>query len=159
MHSSQTQPDMPHSSRPSVGFAPETRERIHVYRLATGSERTSRLFAGDGAGGRLVVETQAEDGLQEVETVSLDEVIQAEPVTFIKMDIEGAEHEALVGATRLLREQAPLLAISAYHLQSDLWELPELVATLLPDHLLYLRPHRYDSFDCVLYAVPPDRKV
>ena len=43
--------------------------------------------------------------------------------------------------------------------QNDLWELPELVANLLPDHLLDPRPHRYDSFVSVRYAVPPDRKV
>jgi FkbM family methyltransferase len=140
-------------------LAPKTRERIQVHQCATGSEHGDRLFAGDGAGGRLVATTPAKDGLQEVETVRLDDVFEGERVTFIKMDIEGAERDALIGATRLLRDQGPLLAISAYHLQDDLWELTKLIGSLAPEHRLYLRPHKYDSFDCVLYAVPPERQV
>ena len=141
------------------GFTPEARSRIHTYRSATGAGRGNRLFMGDGAGGRLVDASGDAGDLQEVQSVSLDEVLANEPVTFIKMDIEGAEREALSGGAKLIRDQGPVLALSAYHLQDDLWELPKLVRSLLPDHLLYLRPHRYDSFDCVLYAVPPDRKV
>ena len=141
------------------GLAPEIGARIRVHRLATGSERSRRLFDGDGAGGRFVEEAGTTTGLQEVETVRLDDILGAEPVTFIKMDVEGAERESLIGATGLIRDQAPLLAISAYHLQDDLWELPRLIRSLAPDHLLYLRPHQYDSFDCVLYAVPPHRRT
>ncbi len=81
------------------GLAPEARRRIRVYRLATGSEPGSRRFEGDGAGGRFVEDTEATLGLQEVETVRLDDILRAEPVTFVKMDVEGAERESLIGAT------------------------------------------------------------
>lgn len=141
------------------GLALDARRRIRVYRLATGSETGTRLFEGDGAGGRFAKEAGTTTGLQEVETVRLDDILGAEPVTFIKMDVEGAERESLIGATGLIRDRAPLLAISAYHLQNDLWGLPRLIRSLAPDHLLYLRPHKYDSFDCVLYAVPPHRRT
>ena len=36
---------------------------------------------------------------------------------YLKMDIEGAEPEALLGATRLINSFAPYLAISIYHSQ------------------------------------------
>ena len=44
--------------------------------------------------------------------------------TFIKMDIEGAELDALRGAERTIRSNSPKLAICAYHKPSHLWELP-----------------------------------
>ena len=142
------------------GLAPEIRSAhsspptCHGLRAAAAD--CSMAMARVGASSR---KPQATTGLQEVETVRLDDILGAEPVTFIKMDVEGAERESLIGATGLIRDQAPLLAISAYHLQDDLWELPRLIRSLAPDHLLYLRPHRYDSFDCVLYAVPPHRRT
>jgi FkbM family methyltransferase len=53
------------------------------------------------------------DGIITVETLRLDEVValhsEGRRVRFIKMDIEGAEYEALVSAERLLEEDAPIL--------------------------------------------------
>jgi hypothetical protein len=40
-------------------------------------------------------------------------------VDFIKADIEGAERDMLKGATQVLREHAPKLAICTYHMSDD----------------------------------------
>ena len=53
----------------------------------------------------------------------------------------------------------PLLAVSAYHKQADLWELASQIHVMAPDYLLFLRPHVPEGFDTVLYAVPPERLV
>jgi hypothetical protein len=84
-------------------------------------------------------------------------VVTGSPPTFIKMDIEGAESVALTGAGTGIRHGRPVLAISAYHKQADLWELPRQVHDMAPDHRLYLRPHAGEGFDTVLYAIPPER--
>jgi hypothetical protein len=47
-----------------------------------------------------------------------------------------------------------VLAISCYHKPEDLWALPDLIDSLVPDYRLYLRQHTFNSFDLVLYAIP-----
>ena len=75
-------------------------------------------------------------------------------VDMLKLDVEGSEVSALLGAARTLRDSRPVLAISAYHRPEDLWVLPDLLAELCPDYRLYLRQHTNNSFDLVLYGVP-----
>jgi hypothetical protein len=88
-----------------------------------------------------------------IETDTIDHVTQGEKVSFIKMDIEGAELEALRGAQDTIRQHKPKLAICVYHKQEDLITLPHYILSLREDYRLYLR-HYGDSCDeLVLYAV------
>lgn len=64
-------------------------------------------------------------------------------VTFIKADVEGAEKQALLGAEATIRKFSPRLAVSAYHRNSDLFTLPQLIHRLNPEYKLYLRHHSY----------------
>ena len=75
---------------------------------------------------------------QEVEIVPLDEDIQ-ETVTFIKMDIEGAEQDALIGCQNIIRSQHPKLAICTYHGYEDIWKIPLMIDALYPGYQFYLR--------------------
>lgn len=93
-----------------------------------------------------------EDGGLHVPVTSLDSVVK-EKVTFIKMDIEGAEYEALRGAENLIRNHKPKLAISIYHKPEDIWELPRLILSIYPDYTFYLRHYSLSSEETVLYAV------
>jgi FkbM family methyltransferase len=90
-----------------------------------------------------------------VECRRLDDVLgSGPPPTFVKMDIEGAELDALEGGRAVLASSRPLLAVSAYHAQDHLWRLPLAVHELVPGHRLALRPHNEEGWDLVLYAVP-----
>jgi len=89
-----------------------------------------------------------------VPCVALDEVLSGFRPNFIKMDIEGAEKDALTGARRIIEKHRPGLAICVYHKPVDLWELPSLVASWQLDYRFYLRAHQYNDFDVVLYATP-----
>lgn len=103
-----------------------------------------------GAGNKLL-----EDGDDEIEVVSLDEDI-AEQVSVIKMDIEGAEKEAILGAKAHIVNEKPKLLISAYHNPEDLFELPKLIDTLRDDYKFYLRFNGHGCLwpcDYVLFAV------
>ena len=74
--------------------------------------------------------------------------------TYIKMDVEGAEYETLLGCKRLIRECKPKLAVSAYHRAGDIFTLPLLIARLNPDYKIYLRHHKYlPSWESNLYCV------
>lgn len=77
--------------------------------------------------------------------------------SFIKLDIEGYELPALRGALETIRKNKPVLAISAYHKQDDLWELPLEIHAMQPEYEFRLAPHVADGWDLVLYAAPRER--
>ena len=92
-----------------------------------------------------------------VNCVALDEALGDSAPTYIKMDIEGSELDALAGAAKIIRRHGPLLAISAYHRQHDLWRIPLLIHSLNCQYRLFLRPYRIEGWDLVCYAVPESR--
>jgi FkbM family methyltransferase len=92
-------------------------------------------------------------GANVISCVGIDEVLLGFKPNFIKMDIEGAEYQALLGAKNTILENTPNLAICIYHKPDDLWELPLLIHQWNPDYKLYLRPYAYSTFDLVLLAV------
>lgn len=75
---------------------------------------------------------------QKVEVVTLDEDI-SEKITFIKMDIEGSELDAVEGAERHIREEHPKMAVCSYHNNHHLWEIPRKLKEYYPDYKLYMR--------------------
>ncbi len=84
---------------------------------------------------------------------SVDNVI-TEPVSFIKMDIEGAEKKALDGAKETIKKYKPKLYVCAYHRNEDFFALPEKILSLNPDYNIFLRHHPYipaweTNFYCV----------
>jgi FkbM family methyltransferase len=134
---------------------PNLRGRACAIQAAVGRRRAKVRFRASGLASAAV----SESGGIEVDSVSLDECLAGESPTFIKMDIEGAEMDALEGASEVLREQAPLLAICAYHTQGHLWQIPLRIGRLMPAGRLSLRAHCMDGFDLVCYAVPPHRAM
>jgi FkbM family methyltransferase len=95
---------------------------------------------------------------KKVYVVKLDDLDYPMPVpTYMKMDIEGSELEALWGARRILKEHSPVLAICAYHTSDHLWQIPLLIHAIQPDYKLLLRRYAEGAFELVWYAVPPER--
>jgi FkbM family methyltransferase len=94
-----------------------------------------------------------------IQAVALDEICRGHKVGFIKLDVEGAERDAIRGAERVIRTSRPVLAMSLYHRFDDLWILPELLNEFCAGYALHVRQHYFNSFDCVLYAVPRESAV
>ena len=86
-----------------------------------------------------------------VEGVTVDRL--APDATFIKLDIEGAELEALKGAAQTIKRNRPKLAVCVYHKPGDLFEIPAFIRSLVPEYRLYLRQHQPVACETVLYAV------
>src|SRR3970040_942599 len=94
-------------------------------------------------------------GKMVIQCVSLDKAIPTFAPTLIKMDIEGAEYDALLGARRLIKEHTPSLALSLYHRPEHLWQLPILAHRLSNGmYHFYMRAHAQNDFELVLYAIP-----
>jgi FkbM family methyltransferase len=130
------------------------RERIHLYRCAVGLERGTIHFESSGT-----VDSKISETGELVDIYPIDELFRDEPVSFIKMDIEGAEFDALRGAAKVIERDKPILAICVYHTQNDIWRLPLLIREMLPEHRFFLRAYEGDGFQTVVYAVPPRRMV
>ena len=92
------------------------------------------------------------EGVTEIETVALDDVLAGKRVTFIKMDIEGAEYEALMGAKKLIMENRPRMAISVYHKFEDFVTLADLVLSMHPDYRIAYRHYGFDDLETVMYV-------
>lgn len=91
-----------------------------------------------------------------IQCVKIDDCIPNFSANLIKMDIEGYEFDALKGAEELLRKYRPRLAISVYHLASDIWKIPLWISKIYTKNTskYYLRHHSRTIADTVLYVVP-----
>lgn len=115
-------------------------ERLPYGKEEFGSKESFCLFKGETIG--------------YTELVKIDDVLGGKRVTFIKMDIEGAERNALEGAKEVIVENKPKMAICLYHRLQDFWEIPTYLKSLVPQYRLYVRHHQNGSFGgTVLYAV------
>lgn len=83
---------------------------------------------------------------------SLDNILQGERVTFIKMDIEGAEGKALIGARSTIAKWKPKLAISLYHKPEDVFEIPSIIMDIRDDYKFYIRHYASVDAGTCLYA-------
>lgn len=93
-----------------------------------------------------------EKGEITIEASKLDDIIK-EKVTFIKMDVEGAEYESVLGAKNLIQQYKPKLAICVYHKQEHFWKIPELVLNINNDYEIYLRHYSEGFSETVMYFV------
>ncbi|MDD4187834.1 MAG: FkbM family methyltransferase [Bacilli bacterium] len=95
-----------------------------------------------------------EEGDIEVKTVKIDDDIKGR-VTFIKMDIEGGELNALLGLKNKIKKYKPKLAISVYHNNNHLWKIPKILSYLNPKYKFYLRYYggALVPTEYILYAV------
>ena len=114
-------------------------DTVKVVRFASDNGESSRV---------------SDNGDTVIQVVAIDEVLSHWAPTLIKLDIEGAEFEAIKGARNTISKYRPSLAVSAYHRPYDLWRLGLLINDLAVDYNFHLRCHAYSSFDTVLYAMP-----
>lgn len=110
---------------------------VEARRKGVGAVRCEMFLdasATDASANRLCQEGGAQE---RVEVVPLDEDIKE--LTFLKMDIEGAEQDSLLGCERMIRSQHPKLAICTYHGYGDIWKIPLMIDGMYPKCQFYLR--------------------
>lgn len=123
-----------------------------LIRLGVSSEEGTVKFSRGGAGSRIT-----EHGDVDVNITTVDAFVRTrnlEKVDFIKLDIEGFELPALKGAADTIRNFRPKLAISAYHLHYDLFEIPKLIQSLSRWYKMYLRHNANYDGEFVLFCAP-----
>ena len=128
-------------------------KRIHVVEKGAFDRQGVVLFHQNGMYSAVVgAGDQGASGVVEIPVTTIDSVLSGEPVDTIKMDIEGAEFEALKGAQRTIKSNKPRLAICVYHRVEDFVRIAERILEFVPDYKLRLR-HQSDSCtDTILFA-------
>lgn len=102
-----------------------------------------------------VTSTPKDTSAKQVETFSIDDLVKnksLDKIGFIKMDIEGAELEALNGAQETIRRFKPKLAISVYHNLQDFWAISQWIDSLNLGYQFSLRHFTIHSEETVLFA-------
>jgi len=97
----------------------------------------------------------SEDGKVQVAVNSIDNLVKEVSFTptYIKMDVEGSEPEALRGAEETITRFHPKLAISIYHSDAQFLEIVEYIHEKYPDYKLYIRHYSCLFAETVLYAI------
>lgn len=133
------------------------KEACDLFVLPAGVWSSSKILqiTSNGASSQ-VAELQAEpqEGTFLIPVVGIDEVFYGVKPNYIKMDIEGAEVEAIEGARQVIADYSPVLAICLYHRGSDLWNIPLRINEINPNYNYYLRVHGDMGLETVLYCVP-----
>ncbi len=128
------------------------KEKLTLYPFAIGAKKSKVQFEVTGT-----VASFVGSGKFEVDCVTLDETLADQKPTYIKMDIEGSELDALAGAQNTIKKNLPILAISAYHRPNHLWRIPSIINSYSDQYRFFLRPHDLEVWDLVCYAIPVNR--
>lgn len=114
-------------------------ERISLFNAAAWNEDTTLTFS-DRSGRNSKLSDDSDVKLKQVAALRGDGL--TERATFIKMDVEGAEKEALQGCEGSLKNGAKLIC-ALYHRTEDIFALPLQVHEINPELKLYIRHLMY----------------
>ena len=114
-------------------------------------QETMKIGNGESSAGSHI----SSDGKSVIEVTTLDSEVGDEKVTFIKMDIEGSELNALKGAKETIVKNRPRLAICIYHKPEDICEIPEYILSIVPEYRFWIRHYATNEWETVLYAQCP----
>ncbi len=131
----------------------DKKNRIKIINAAVSNKNEKIQFKSTGNMSSAINEKRND----EINSITLDKLCNKIIPTYIKMDIEGAEKDALKGAKKIIYNGKTIFAVSIYHRQSDIYEIPLFINRYNSNYNFYLRSHGKDFVDSVLYAVPKSR--
>jgi FkbM family methyltransferase len=128
-----------------------------VYK-ALWDKKTTLNFAYHGTCSKV---SQNRDSI-EIQAISIDEFVienDIKKIDYIKLDIEGAEIEAINGAIKTIQKDRPQLAISIYHKKEHLYEIPLLINSICKDYNYRLGRYSGNIAETILYAIPKEIEI
>lgn len=126
-------------------------EKIETHNLAVWDKKETLFFEKKkGRNSKL-----SSSGKVEVQADSVDNILNGEKITVLKMDIEGSEEKALEGAKKTISAYKPKLYVCAYHRNDDMFRLPLKINEICKDYKFYFCHHPYipaweSNFYCVV---------
>ena len=111
--------------------SPDVQRKIKVINKGVSDENVEFFYSPSGSSSSV-----RGGGISKAKIVRLDDELANERVSLVKMDIEGSEAAAIKGCEKLIKKYKPALAICVYHKVTDLWELPLLIKSFVPEYKL-----------------------
>ena len=134
-------------------------KQITPLHMAVGAEPGELSIVGDTGyadGGAGVAASGRQDS-ERVRCETLDDLFadgSKGRISYIKIDVEGADLDVLRGGARLLRETRPVVAVAAYHTPEHLWQIPRFLLDTLGPCRLYAGHDPAWVFHLHFIAVP-----
>ncbi len=139
----------------NINLNPHFKNIIKIVENPLWDKSGIRMFYRDNGPGSKVSLTPFEGHENNIYTITIDDFVDQEQlakIDLIKMDIEGAEQNALRGAEQTLRRFKPELAISIYHNMNDFANIVHLINNLNLGYKFYLDHFTKHYEETVLYA-------
>lgn len=124
---------------------------VQLENYAVWDKEESLQFVMADAGSRVNFLNKTENVIN-VKAKDIDSIVKDDEITYIKMDVEGSELKALIGAAKCIRKNKPKLAICIYHRPGDVIELTDYILSLNPEYRFWLRHYASNMWETVLYA-------
>lgn len=129
-----------------AGNMPNTR----LFNMGIWNEDTDLFFNSSLGRGSSI----KSNGTQKLAVTKVDTLYYTQKLTYLKMDVEGSEYEAVTGAEKTLKRDKPKLNIAAYHRSEDIFKLPVLIHSINPEYKIYLRQHPHiPAWDMNIYCI------
>lgn len=126
-------------------------DRVQPIQIGAWDERATLRFQSK----EMHIDNQiTSSGNRQIEVDTVDSILrdQNDPITLIKLDINGAEFKALSGAVKTIQTDRPRI-VTRLHTKEDYFRIPLLLKEIAPDIKLYLRQRSYMSMMVILYGV------
>lgn len=123
-------------------------KQVNYISAAAGEKDAKGFLNAIGEGASSV----ATEGDREIEIVALDHYI-VNSNTYVKMDVEGYEAQAITGAENAIKTYKPLLGISLYHIPGDMHKLTKQIMSYRQDYRLYIRHYTLSYGDTLGYFI------
>jgi FkbM family methyltransferase len=129
-------------------------QRLEIHNKGAWHESAILNFHDGRSGSSRVSETNYEAvPATTIEVDTIDNILHGRRVTYISMDIEGAERNALLGGEQTVKKWKPRIAVCVYHKREDLFDLILLLESFVPGYKFYMRHYSSNQTETVLYAV------
>ena len=145
------EPDIENCKKLRATIINEKINNVEIYEQGVWNKKERLYFDNNGDN----ISHITADGKTQIIVDTIDNMVGDEAVTFIKLDVEGAELEALEGAKETIERNRPRIAVCIYHKPEDFIKIPLYIINNFPYYKLYIRKysHAWNYYDTILYAV------
>tara|TARA_Y200000002_G_C22662279_1_gene656337 strand:+ start:725 stop:1789 length:1065 start_codon:yes stop_codon:yes gene_type:complete len=123
-------------------------KNIHYYSFGLSRKKQKLYFSNQGSRSKAV-----KKGKNIINVDRLDN-FDLENCTFIKMDIEGGERDAILGMKNTIIKFHPKIAVSVYHKYNDFIEIPKLILGINKNYKIFLRHYTEGVDETVMFFIP-----
>lgn len=129
-------------------------ERVEIHNKGAWHKTATLSFQDGLAGSSRILESDAvSPSNTSINVDTIDNIMNGRRVTYISMDIEGSEHNAILGAEQSIKKWKPKMAVCVYHKREDLFDLLLLLKSFVPEYKFFMRHYTNHQTETVIYAI------